>query len=240
MKNRYKIFIFDPITTERKDVDYAYLDGLLTIPSNQLAVYVNKRKPLYQLGGFLLNEKCTLEDLRGLMAKWNGEEVKKEIWKDLPGGRTQVSSLGRFRNLQKDGSYKFLLISKKNDGHLRVKVFYDGVYGYKLVARLVADAFVVNNNPEAIRTWRKNGLQYDNRANNLEWITPKELGKRAGEAKTACGVRRIDAITGEVEEYDNYSQAARDSFVSHHTIMSSIAGKFKTNVSCGFIWELVN
>lgn len=238
-KQRKQLFLFDPITTERKPVDYDYLDGLVDIPSNQLSVYICKKKPLYQLGAFLVNEDFTHNDFIELMTKWRGEEVKTEIWKNLPGGRTQVSSLGRFRNLQKDGSYKFLTISKKNDGHLRVKVFYDGVYGYKLAARLVADAFVINENAKATRVWHKNSFQYDNRANNLEWLTTKEVGKRAGESKV-CYVRRIDPETGEVEEYTNYSEAARENFMSHQAVRGAIHGRNKTNMSCGYLWELAN
>ncbi len=239
-KKRKQLFLFDPITSERKPVDYDVLDGLVTIPSNQLSVYICKRKPLYQLGAFLINEDFTHKDLVGLMAKWRGEEVKPEIWKDLPGGRTQVSSLGRFRNLQKDGTYKYLILSKKRDGKLYVKVFYDGTYGVKLSHRLVAEAFVLNDDAvNKVCVTHKNGLRYDNRANNLIWVTLKEMAKIAGKSKTNY-IRRIDPETGEVEEYSTYTEAAKENYMCHQAISGAINGRNKTNMSCGYLWELVN
>lgn len=109
-KNGLKLFFFDPVTTERKPVDYDYLDGLLTIPSNQLSVYICKRKPLYQLGGFLCNENFTVKDLKELMNKWNTEEIKGEIWKYTDETKKyQVSNLGRARKINKTTQPYFII-----------------------------------------------------------------------------------------------------------------------------------
>lgn len=236
-KGRKKLYLFDPITTERKPVDYDYLDGLVTIPSNQLSVYICKRKPLYHVGAFLINEDFTAKDLIELMTKWRGEEVKNEIWKSLPGGRTQVSSLGRFRNKKKDGSYRFILPGAKTGGHIYAKIWIDGKYGYVNAQRVVADLFVDRDDVKKNCVWHKNGLQYDNRANNLIWLTKSEICSLVGKSKENI-IYKMDIETGEIlDEYTNPSEAARFNFLDRKAICYAAEGRNKNNISCGFIWK---
>lgn len=236
-KKRKELFLFDPITTERKPVDYDYLDGLVDIPSNQLSVYICKKKPLYQLGAFLCNEDISRNELIDLMTKWRGKEVKHEIWKSLSGGKTQVSSLGRFRNLQKDGSYKFIMPGIMTGGHLRIKVWIDDVYGFKNASRLIAELFVINNDILKTYVIHKNGLQYDNRVNNLEWVTQRAAMQKANKAMKdrINPVYKIDIDTGKVvDQYDNPQEAADDNFVSRKCITMALSGKLQT--SAGYKW----
>jgi hypothetical protein len=58
-----------------------------------------------------------------------------------------------------------------------------------MAARLVAEAFVIKDNKKATRTCIKTDYHTIS-ANHLEWLTPKEVAKRAGESKV-CYVRRI-------------------------------------------------
>jgi hypothetical protein len=235
--SRKKLFLFDPITAERKPVDYDILDGLVTIPSNQLSVYICKRKPLYQLGAFLINEDFTGKDLVELMTKWRGEEVKNEIWKSLPGERTQVSSLGRFRNKKKDGSYRLILPGAKTGGHVYAKIWIDGKYDYRNAQRIVAEYFVERDSEDKNCVWHKNGLQFDNRANNLVWMTKSEVCRQVAISKENI-VFKIDIETGEVlDEYTNPSEAARENFMERKAICYAAEGRNKNNISCGFIWK---
>lgn len=229
-KNGKKLFLFDPITTERKLVDYDYLDGLLSIPSNQLSVYICKRKPLYQLGGFLCNEDFTRKDYIYLMSSWNTDEVKAEIWKNLSGGKTQVSSLGRFRTLQKDGSYNFIMPLPDSNGHLRIKVWVDGVYGFKNAQRIIADKFLFEHPKEKNCVAHKNDLQYDNRANNLEWLTKKEVSIKSGKL-VSNKIYKVDIATGKiVDDYLNAAEAARENYVVRDTIKTALRGNGRTSV----------
>lgn len=99
-------------------------------------------------------------------------ENKIEIWKDIPEyeGIYQISNLGRVKSLKFNrerilkfnpcNDYKTVALTKKSNQ----KRFY--------THRLIAIAFIPNpdNKPDINHI---NGIRYDNRIENLEWITHK-------------------------------------------------------------------
>ena len=105
-----------------------------------------------------------------------------EIWKAIPGyeGLYEVSDFGRVKRI---AGYKC-----KVDRVLKNKVTKDGYYEtalcngkkYKYIRthRIVADVFCSNpqNKPEVNH---KDGNKHNNRAENLEWVTPSENQKHA-------------------------------------------------------------
>ena len=60
-----------------------------------------------------------------------------------------------------------------SSGRYQVKLYRDGVSSMKYVSILVAETFIPNpeNKPEV---HHKNGDKYDNRAQNLQWVTKEE------------------------------------------------------------------
>lgn len=234
-KRKKKIYLFDPITCNKKEVDYDFLNGLLNIPLYKVSLYIRRKQPLYNIGAFLINEDYTRKDLIELMEKWQTDEVKTEAWKDLPGGRTQVSNLGRFRNRLKDGSYKFILPGIKGNGHVYAKTWINDEYKHRSAQRLVAMLFVKNTDATKNCVAHKNGIQHDNRANNLEWVTKKEVCSRSGRLVTNY-INKIDIETDEVlDTYLNIEEASRENYVTARAIKFALAGKTKT--SGGYKWE---
>ena len=111
----------------------------------------------------------------------------EEIWKDIPEykGLYQVSNLGRVKSLPRivnnGRSYgRFVLTKEKvmkqrhdKDGYLRITMTKNGKQKVISVHRLVALAFIPNNeNKKQIN--HINGIKDDNRIENLEWCTNSE------------------------------------------------------------------
>lgn len=107
----------------------------------------------------------------------------KELWKEIIGyeGKYQISNLGNVKSIHykknisenhkllkqrcaiRNGknSYKYIVLSKEN----KVHTFY--------VHRLVAEYFVPNKDNKPYVN-HKDGNKHNNKANNLEWVTPLE------------------------------------------------------------------
>lgn len=105
----------------------------------------------------------------------------QEEWKDIIiekkgiiydyTGMYQVSNKGNVRNYKTNRVFKPHTIK---GGYLRVDFGRNGKHERFLVHRLVANAFVENNNPEEYNEVNHiNEDKQDNRAENLEWCTRK-------------------------------------------------------------------
>lgn len=97
-------------------------------------------------------------------------ELKNEQWRDIDGydGAYQVSDLGRVRSL-KFGKTRVLRAYKNRYGYLKVFLWKDGKRYNIYVHRLVAQAFIPNNDDAKNEINHINELKSDNRASNLEW-----------------------------------------------------------------------
>ena len=115
----------------------------------------------------------------------------KEIWKEIEGyeGLYQVSNLGRVKSLDRyvlrNGNSLFVkgivLSQLNNRGYLAVRLCNSGKYKNYLVHRLVANAFIHNdNNYYEINHIDEN--KHNNHVDNLEWCDRKynvNYGSRA-------------------------------------------------------------
>lgn len=106
--------------------------------------------------------------------KYTDNEIEQEQWKDIDGydGVYQVSDLGRVRS-KKYGRWKVLRPGKNTWNYLRVAICKDGKVKNFLIHRLVADAFIPNDDESKNEINHINEIKSDNRVSNLEWCDRK-------------------------------------------------------------------
>ena len=94
-----------------------------------------------------------------------------EIWKDIKGyeGLYEVSNQGNIRSLKTGKLRK----PTNNFGYLRINLCKNNVVKFHMVHRLVAEAFIENNDPNLTQVNHKNENKQDNRVENLEWCDAK-------------------------------------------------------------------
>ena len=104
------------------------------------------------------------------MEEFSKTELAQERWKDIDcyDGMYQVSDLGRVRSL-KFGKVRVLRASNNNSGYLLVDLCKDGKRHRFLVHRLVAQAFIPNNDDAKNEINHRNEIKSDNRVSNLEY-----------------------------------------------------------------------
>ena len=104
--------------------------------------------------------------------KYTDNEIAQEQWKDIFGydGIYQVSDLGRVRS-RKSGEWKMLRPGKFGIGYLQVSLCKDGRKKNFYIHRLVASAFIENDNIFNTEINHINEVKSDNRVSNLEYCT---------------------------------------------------------------------
>ena len=99
-------------------------------------------------------------------------ELSHEQWKDIKGydGMYQVSDLGRVRS-RKSGEWKVMRPRKVFFGYLQIDLCKSGNVKHFLVHRIVAQAFIPNDDNSKTQINHRNEDKTDNRVDNLEWCT---------------------------------------------------------------------
>ncbi len=124
-----------------------------------------------------------------------------------------------------------------SDGYYQVGLYKSGKCYYKSIARLVAQAFILNlGNKSEIN--HKDGIKANNNKSNLEWVTHQEnirhafrmgLIKRSPNAgKPKVSVKAFSYFTGRfLASHSSLHDAARMHGVSKGSISSVLTGRCK-------------
>lgn len=97
-------------------------------------------------------------------------------------------------------------------GYMRVKVNFGDRNKKFMIHRLVAMAFIPNENPEVLtQVDHINCNRTDNRVENLRWVTPKQNTQHAIQNgfRNKYSYKMINAISGEVLEFINGSKLCK-------------------------------
>lgn len=100
------------------------------------------------------------------------DNFNNEQWRDIDGydGMYQVSDLGRVRSL-KYGKVRVLRPGKTKYGYLRVDLYRNGKHNHSFVHRLVAQAFIENDDDSKTVINHIDECKQNNRVDNLEYCT---------------------------------------------------------------------
>lgn len=120
-----------------------------------------------------------------------------EFWQDIEGyeGLYQVSNVGQVKSVK---SGKILKPDKRKNGYLQIDLCKEGKKKKFLIHRLVAAAFLPNED-ELPQVDHINNDKTDNRVCNLQWISHVENNRKK---ETGIGIpRRVQCVeTGEIFE----------------------------------------
>jgi hypothetical protein len=172
---------------------------------------------------------------------------RKEYWKDVVGfeGLYKISNYGKVKALEKQrisgrgGLYTYpqriLKPSTTNRGYLLVTLQYYSTPYYKLVHRLVAEAFIPNPKklPEVNHL---KGKKKDNRSWMLEWTTRSQNAKHAVRTGLMCGAK--GELSGTAKLTDKKVKRIRYLYKHSPLTQKEIAKLF--DVSIQHVSDLIN
>lgn len=162
----------------------------------------------------------------------------EEVWVDIPGynGKYSVSDMGRVRsNIAFNGRGKILDAPlRKKNGYRRVSI-YDNNNDRKTVNvhRLVVLSFI-GEIPDGMQINHINGVKTDNRAENLEIVTPSENMKHAFrlglEKPTDNGLKKHIKVIyqgKEVRAFSSIRELCREMALDRRNVHRTISGEWK-------------
>ena len=167
------------------------------------------------------------------MEEWKTVVIDGEVWDNY-----EVSNLGRVRSLnwRNSGKIKMLEQHDNGSGYLRVHLCKNGKQKWYMVHRLVAFAFIENDDPVnkvVVNHLDENPLNCH--VSNLEWTTQLE-NVHYGIAIERRSKRVRCVEIGEI--FESTMDVQRKLGFSNSTISACCNGKRKT---CGgFHWEYVD
>lgn len=160
-------------------------------------------------------------------------------------GSYEVSNLGRIRNAKT----KRVLKPIEADGYLKFNYpTVEGKEKKKKIHILGALRFCPNDSPDTkTQVNHINGIKDDNRACNLEWVTPSENVQHAADTgltkKTKSPVIQYDLETEkEIVRFESVIEASEKTGISVGQLSSACTGNTKqgTHNAHGFGWKYVN
>lgn len=175
----------------------------------------------------------------------------REIYKPINGyeGMYLISNFGNIKSFRKGkkgtGNYKRKEYAKKqrtnNKGYKMVDLYKDNKRKQLLVHRLVAEAFVFNDNPNDYKCVNhKDENKANNRADNLEWCSQKYnmnygiCPERIGRANS----KKVKMLSKEYETIKSFNSiigAERETGISNGNISDCLHGRRKS--AGGYLWE---
>ena len=165
-----------------------------------------------------------------------------EKWVKISGySQYSISNLGRVRNDITNTIKTNTIARRGNTSYYVTRMINDeGIQKNELVHRLIAKAFIPNDDPhrDCINHIDGNGL--NNNLDNLEWCTKAENNRhayRTGLANTEKPVQSINIKTNEIKSYKSARDASRKTGICYKQISDTCNGRQHT--SHGYYWKFI-
>lgn len=167
-----------------------------------------------------------------------------EVWQDIQGysGIYQVGTSGRIRSLKK-GKIELLKPYINNIGYAVLSLYANHKQKTCHVHKLVAGTFLVKVDGKNYID-HINGIETDNRIDNLRWCTPKEnanfglsIINRKRAMRKACGVpvNQYDLSGNYIATYATLTDAQTITGIAYQNIRACCIGRYKT--AGNYIWK---
>lgn len=230
--------LFDPVTCERRKIDYQTLSEITRISRENLSTHKTKKIKIRSINSYFLDADISKKELRELLEK---EKIKDEIFLDIPNtnGMYQASNYGRIKSNYKN-SFLVLYKRDKNKKNKHVKWLFthikmNGKVKEIAVHRLIAMTFLGIEEDKVVI--HKNRILHDNKVCNLEYMDKKHMVKFCALSHPKP-VAKLHPETLEVlEEYPSMAEAARQNFMHKATIPHCL--KRANSYAGGFKWKVI-
>lgn len=164
-------------------------------------------------------------------------DVGNNFWRDIPGfnGKYQASRNGDIRRRFASGKVRDMAQFKRSGpkkekilrDRLYVKLSLDGKSKDVPVLKIMACTWK-GNPPKGYVPYHINRIVTDNRADNIGFISRRELGKMTGgTTRRRKTVFKVDKEGNEVEVYRSAREAAKHNNMSYQTVLDRCNGKAK-------------
>lgn len=165
---------------------------------------------------------------------WKPVTVDGEIYESY-----EVSNQGKVRSLNygRTGKIQVLKPSVTTDGYLMVTLCKGGKKKNYYVHRLVAFAFIPNDDTEnKTEVNHISEVKTDNKVENLEWVTPKQnMNHGTRTERTSKKVKCVE--TGEV--FESTREVERKTGLAQSNICACCNGKKSYKTCGGYHWKYV-
>lgn len=228
MNKTFEIFyLFDPVTQLKTKITYKKLMGITGMKYQTLLNCKKHFAKVKCLNCYFLVSDITRRELDELAQK---EIIEKEIWKPVKGTikKYECSDYGRVREILEDGRKVILhIVHKKNAAYVQIDkkqmILSKLIYG-TFSGKNVQDVFIYHKDVN------KSNNTYYNLCEEKTWDNIRKLATPRSKP-----VIRINPETGEREEFESYTEAARESFVSISLVVMAV-NENKRTIRGGYIW----
>lgn len=168
------------------------------------------------------------------------EEIITTTLKDIPGyaGEYRANPQGQIVRMYGSGKMK-LLTQYSSHNKFMVKLTIDKKSKGIPAAKIILLTFR-GRCPDGMVPYHKNGIKFDNRLDNLGYITKQALGAKTGFKSRSQSVFKVDLDGEAVEVYYSAREAARKNHMSYQTVMNRCNGRVKKPFALDghtYMWE---